>query len=310
MKINTALLSSFILFSIAKVSGQTRQLTSKSLSDSLRMSLLVSPINYSSSNNNLTWHQMFTNVPHDIVSFPSHAFNKKNIPLITSLALGTGTLMLVDERGWNFNSRLFHQSKTFHKLSDIGVSLGEAKYHLIMAGLFSAIGFTFNSRRSLKTASNLVEVMLASGISAQILKRVFGRESPAAASEYTGDWTFFPGIDQYQDSQPKYYSYPSGHITTLTASITVIANNYPEQKWIKPVGYSLMALCSVGLVSRGMHWYSDLPAGFFLGYTFGNIIAPEIDTKANNKKEKTKNELSLLPLIDFNDVGISLSYSF
>ncbi len=253
---------------------------------------------------------MFTNVPNDIGSFPSQAFNKKNIPLIASLAVGTGTLMLIDNKGWNFNSRLFNQSKTFHKLSDIGVSFGESKYHLIMAGLFSAIGITFNDHRSLKTASNLVEVMLASGISAQILKRVFGRESPAAASENTGEWTFFPGDDQYQDSQPKYYSYPSGHITTLTASITVITNNFSEQKWIRTVGYSLIALCSVGLVSRGMHWYSDLPAGFFLGYTFGNIIAPGVNSNSFQHEEETKNKLSLLPLIDLNDVGFSLSYNF
>ena len=309
MKFKHLLVSIFIFFSSILLFSQTKENANNNLTDSLRMSLETLPINKSNSENSLKWYQMFTQIPGDITSFPSAAFNKKNVPLITSLAAGTGALMLLDAKGWNANSRLFNRSKIFHNLSDAGVLLGEAKYHFIIAGLFSAVGFTFKDHKSLKTASNLVEALLASGISAQILKRVFGRESPAAASEYTGEWTFFPGFKTYQKNQPKYYSYPSGHITSLTATITVIANNFPEQKWIRPVGYSLIALCSVGLVSRGMHWYSDLPAGFLLGYTFGNIIAPEENINSIHK-ETAKNKLSLLPLIDFNDVGLTLSYNF
>ena len=309
MKHNNAFLLSFIFLSILKIFAQTN-LTDNKITDSARIRLQAFQLNNSNSENNFTWHQMFTRLPKDFAKFPSQTFNKKNIFLISSLAAGTGALMLIDEKGWDINSRLFKKSKIFHNLSDIGVSFGEAKYHLIMAGMFCAIGLVFNNQRSLKTAGNLVEVMIASGLSVQLLKRVFGRESPAAASEYAGDWTFFPGIKQYQDHQPKYYSYPSGHIATLTASVTVIANNYPEQKWIKPVGYSLIALCGVGLVSRGMHWYSDLPAGFFIGYTFGSIISPEKSSNSINKEGEGKNKLTVLPFIDFNDIGCALSFNF
>jgi membrane-associated phospholipid phosphatase len=272
---------------------------------------LTSPFSHQeiNSENKLTWYQMFTHVPNDILSFPAGVLNSNKL-LIGALAAGTGTLMFLDETSWRDNTILFHNSNVFHKLSDVGVTLGEAKYHFMMAGLFSVLGFALNDQRALKTASNLVEVAIASGISAQVLKRIFGRESPAAATEYGGDWTFLPSIKEYQKNQAKYYSYPSGHITTLTASVTVIANNYPKEKWIKPVGYFLVALCGVGLVSRGMHWYSDLPVGFFLGYTFGNIVSPQ-ESDHTQKEEKTaENKLNILPLFDPNDLGFALSYNF
>jgi membrane-associated phospholipid phosphatase len=187
------------------------------------------------------------------------------------------------------------------------VDLGNEKYHFIVVGIFGAWGLINHDSKSLKTASNLVEAIIASGISVQLLKRVFGRESPIAATEAAGEWTFFPNLKDYQKHQPKYYAYPSGHITTLTTVVTVLANNYPEAKWIKPVGYSLIAICGVGLVSRGMHWYSDLPAGFFLGYTFGNIISP---VQEITQEQDSVTKLHLSPLLGLNNFGLQLSYNF
>ena len=143
----------------------------------------------------------------------------------------------------------------------------------------------------------------------QILKRIFGRESPAAATQHSGNWKLFPNLDDYQDNQPKYYAYPSGHITTLTATITVLANNFPEAKWIKPVGYTMIDVCGIGLVSRGMHWYSDLPMGIFLGYTFGNLIAPEVKI-GEHSNDPSASSLKFSPLFLGSGMGLSLSYNF
>ena len=260
------------------------------------------------SEDSLTWHSMITNVPRDISNFPASAFNSKKIPLIAVLAAGTGALMMIDEQGWQTNRRLFNQSTAFHNLSDFGVNLGNEKYHFMVAGLFGAYGLISSDSRSLKTASNLVEVIIASGVTVQLLKRIFGRESPAVATEAGGEWTFFPNLKEYQKHQPKYYAYPSGHLTTLTAAVTVIANNYPEAKWIKPVGYSLIGICGLGLVSRGMHWYSDLPIGFFLGYTFGNLISPQKETPAS--AEPSVSNAHFTPLIGFDNLGVQFSLNF
>jgi hypothetical protein len=43
------------------------------------------------------------------------------------------------------------------------------------------------------------------------------------------------------------------------ATITVIASNYPEIKWIKPVGYTLMGAMAFEIMSSKVHWASDYP---------------------------------------------------
>lgn len=292
----------------SSITAQVKNDSTKSIPGKPDLSVRSQALQNIKPKNNLTWHSMITNAPRDILDFPASAFNSNKIPLITVLAVGTGALMMIDEQGWQTNRRLFNQSTEFHNLSDFGVSLGEEKYHFIVAGLFGAYGLISSDSRSLKTASNLVEVIIASGVTVQLLKRVFGRESPAVATEAGGEWTFFPNLKEYQKHQPKYYAYPSGHLTTLTAVVTVLANNYPEAKWIKPVGYSLIGICGIGLVSRGMHWYSDLPIGFFLGYTFGNIISPERETKASTETSVSKVHFS--PLVGYDNLGVQFSLNF
>ncbi len=304
------LVSSFTILSFAAAFAQTPKDSSGYFIDSSKAivkSVLHEDIKPGSE---LTWYKMITNVPHDISTYPAAAFSADKIPLFAALTAGTGALMLFDEPGWHANRRLFDNSPVFHSLSNFGVSLGEAQYHFALAGAFAVLGLVDHNQRALKTASNIVEVVIASGISVQLLKRVFGRESPAAATEYAGNWKFFPNLIEYQKHQPKYYAYPSGHITTLTATVTVIANNFPEEKWIKPVGYSLIVLTGIGLVSRGMHWYSDLPMGFFLGYTFGNIIAPLQNNSHEQGTEADKLKLNLSPLLGFNNIGMRLSFNF
>jgi prolyl-tRNA synthetase len=72
---------------------------------------------------------------------------------------------------------------------------------------------------------------------------------------------------------------PSGHIATFMSTITIIATNYPEYKWIKPVGYSAMSLLAFNMVSGKVHWVSDYPIGILIGYVMGKQIANRRITK-------------------------------
>jgi len=310
---------SFILFFVSffsfttlfAQSGNSYKTSDGLSSDSTaHLNIYPLPVEKIKTEKKVNWHQMITNVPSDFSNFPKGAFSNNKFPLFAVVAAGTGALMLIDQKGWDENKRLYNNSDTFHELSDMGVNFGDEKYHFMMAGVFAVFGFVNDSPAALKTASNIVEAVIASGIGVQVLKRIFGRESPAVSSQSSGRWQFFPNLKKYQENQPKYYAYPSGHITTLTATVTVIANNYPQEKWIKPIGYSMIGLCGIGLVSRGMHWYSDLPLGIFLGYTFGNLIAPpESDSKASFL-EKGLNKVKVSPLFFSGDIGFSLSYNF
>ncbi len=118
-----------------------------------------------------------------------------------------------------------------------------------------------------------------------------------------------PSIKEYQKNQPKYYSFPSGHLSTATAVVTVIANNYPDIKWIKPLGYSLLGILGFSLVNEGMHWYSDFPLAFLLGYSLGNIIAP-VHNSVDKSPEQSKTHLTLSPSYNDNKIFLNAVFSF
>ena len=55
------------------------------------------------------------------------------------------------------------------------------------------------------------------------------------------------------------------------ATVTVIAENYPEYHFIRPVGYGLMGVLGYAMLNNGVHWASDYPLGIALGYGFAKI---------------------------------------
>ncbi|MHB1688584.1 MAG: phosphatase PAP2 family protein [Ignavibacteriaceae bacterium] len=258
----------------------------------------------------VTWHQMITNIPSDYYRFFRESFSTKMIPGFFTVAFLTGSLMVVDQNGWTYQHNLFNKSKLDHRTSNFMVNFGNGTYQFLSAAAFAIPGLVFHDETALRTGSNIAEAILTTGIFVQVLKRITGRESPIASTEKGGDWQFVPSIKQYQKNQPKYYSFPSGHLSTATAVLTVIANNYPEQKWIKPVGYPLLALLGFSLVNKGMHWYSDLPLAYFLGYTFGNIITPQRNDSPNVKSTPDKSSLTIFPSVGLDDLQFNLLFSF
>jgi membrane-associated PAP2 superfamily phosphatase len=242
----------------------------------------------------ITWYKMFTDIPSDYGSLFQNFLNKNEIPAFLTIGSLTGALMIIDQQGWKYDDLLFKKSHAVHNVSNIMVNLGDGKYQLLAAAAFALPGVIFHNKTALKTASNITEALISTGVSVQILKRITGRQSPSASTENGGDWDPFPSLKQYQKNQASFYSFPSGHVSTATAVITVIANNYPNLKWIKPIGYPLLAVLSFSLVNKGMHWYSDFPLAFFLGYSFGNIIAPK-EKNADSKTETHESHLYVAP---------------
>jgi hypothetical protein len=250
---------------------------------------------------------MFADIPSDYTNFFYNSFQVREIPTLVTFGAVTGGLILVDQPGWKFNNSLVKKYQFIGKLTDLSVKMGDGKYQFLSAALFAVPGLVFRDETAIRTGSNIVEAVISSGLFVQLLKRATGRQSPSASTENGGDWDPFPSIKQYQKNQPAFYSFPSGHLTTTTAIFTVIANNYPDEKWIKPVSYPLLGLLGFSLVGKGMHWYSDLPFAYFLGYSFGNIIATERNTQ-NQENEKTS--LRVVPSANLYGAQIGLVYNF
>ena len=107
-----------------------------------------------------------------------------------------------------------------------------------------------------------------------------------------------PHPSTYEKNQPSYYAYPSGHISTAMATLTVIAENYPQQSWIKPVGYSMIGALGIGLVGKGMHWFSDLPLGIALGYILGKTAVNPEETEIAEGPNNGGMKVSVTPSFD------------
>ncbi len=257
----------------------------------------------------LTWHKMFTNIPNDYSRFFSESFSKDKTFSIGVLAL-TSSLFFFDEDLWEKSKNTYVSNHSFKKFSDISVDAGDGKYHLALIGAFAAYGFISGNDQTLKTASNLTESLLASGLFVQFLKHFFGRESPAISEGSSKIWHFFPNLEAYQKHQTKYYSYPSGHITTLVSALTVLANNYPEQKWITPISFAAIAATGIGLMSKDMHWVSDFPLGVFIGYSIGTIVSGNSSENISKLDENHSPQLKIFPYTSQKSSGLTCLLQF
>jgi hypothetical protein len=236
------------------------------------------------------------NQPADLKDFWRATFRRENGLMLGALAVGTGLLIAADQylfvRTWRLGDRMSithsGEQKTFAKTKipftsyvvrlngphDLGTAmyfLGDGVTHMTIAGSFLTYGLIRSDDRALRTSSELVEAIVANGIIVQILKHSTGRENPNTLTVPRGKWRFFPNQKDYAKHVNKYDAFPSGHLSTAMATVTVIAMNYPEYKFVRPVGYTLMSALAFQMVNNGVHWYSDYPLAIYMGYAFAKI---------------------------------------
>ncbi len=163
--------------------------------------------------------------------------------------------------------------KVPQNLNSAFYTLGEGWIGVAIGGGFWLQGKFSNNYRSLQTASDLMEGFLSTAFLAEGVKHIAGRESPFMRTAPGGQWRPFPSFHEFQANTPRYDGFPSGHLSTMMTTVTILAENYPENKWIKPVGYSLMALTAIGMMNTEVHWAGDYPLALAFGYLNGKIIS-------------------------------------
>ncbi len=149
--------------------------------------------------------------------------------------------------------------------------LGDGWTHISITSGFWAYGLIRRDNRAAQTASQLTESILVTGLVVQTIKHMTGRESPYTTTYPRGRWRFFPNQVTYSQHVPNYDAYPTGHLATAMATLTVIADNYPEYRGIRPIGYGLMGLLGYAMLNNGVHWASDYPLGIAIGWGFAKL---------------------------------------
>lgn len=240
------------------------------------------------------------NVPSDLWQITKAPFQRKNLVGLTVVAVSTAMLVAKDQTILNWvvkqNNSIGLNSDTRYnavvRMDDLKIikiplninsalyQLGEGGTSMMIAGGLWIYGKIKKDTRAINTAYDLTETFITMGVTSQILKRISGRESPFAATRTGGKWTFLPSFTSYQRHTSTYDAFPSGHLATMVATVTVLASNYPEKKWIKPVGYSLIGLCAWAMMNTEVHWVGDYPLAVAIGYLSGKI------TTWRHKKEQ------------------------
>jgi membrane-associated phospholipid phosphatase len=250
---------------------------------------------------------MFTNMPGDVVKFYDKEFTIKRIPIYIGITALTAGLIITDNQTWKASDKFYRKTSFNKNMSDAFVEIGDGKSQFGLAAAFAAYGLVTQDDRSLRTASEVIEAVLTSGAVVQVLKHITGRESPYLSTKPGGAWRFFPNQVEYFKHVPAHDAYPSGHLTTSLSAFVVIAEDYPEAKWIAPVSYGAETLLAVSMVNQGIHWYSDYPLAILLGYTFGKIAARPM---VSNDSSSIISDLQILPYIGHIYNGVSLSLNF
>ncbi|GAB3648817.1 hypothetical protein GCM10027594_24230 [Hymenobacter agri] len=253
----------------------------------------------------VTWHydkpkpfEWAYHIPRDLGQFPKFAFRAENKEALLGIAAGSVALWAFDQVitdgaqqfGRAINLKAASTQKTLvyipfrigsanlpfefnvpDNLNSAFYFLGDGWTHLTVASSFWIYGGIKKDNRALRTSSQLGEAIFSTGLVVQTMKRLTGRQSPYVATQPRGEWNFFPSYSTYQSFVPNYDAFPTGHLATAMATVTVIAENYPEYRFVRPVGYSLMGLLGYAMLNNGVHWASDYPVGIALGYAFAKI---------------------------------------
>ena len=271
------------------------------------------------------------NGPSDFGTFLNDSFSRDNLPWLA--AIGASTLLLV-----KYDQQIYEETKRVGKKLSIssedktdtfvavnGVSvlrgptdLGSAFYFLgdgwVNIGIFAWLetyGWLKDDLRAARTGHQLAEGLIVTGFTTQVIKRVSGRATPNAADRDGGSWKMFPSFTEFQQHRSGYDAFPSGHAATSMMTVTVLAENYPEKKLIKPVGYALIGLLSFQMVNNGVHWASDYPLGIAVGYGVGKAIARNGRGAARRGAAAEPPSARLLPWYNpYGGAGTALAYGF
>lgn len=277
----------------------------------------------------------FTSVPATLARSAQLAVRPQQLPELAGVVAGTLVLYGADES-------ILHETRRFarrvglppnHPSADLRIGpfkqgfpttigsglyfLGDGLTSVALAAGFAVHGAIWNNVRSSRVASEVVEALIASGAVTQAGKHIAGRQTPSEATVPRGRWRPFPPLGDYNRNVPGYDAFPSGHLASTAATLTVLALNYPESRIVRPIGYSAMALLSFAMVNNGVHWASDYPVALGVGVAIGKVVAdrgratlrfPPRASELAIPPTATTRRIDMAPLIEPGTIGVRVRF--
>jgi hypothetical protein len=234
-----------------------------------------------------------TQVPKVLSISFKNTFSKKSLPALSAITVSTLVLIAFDHKitnstqnfsnnigirsdilyrnviGFKLGSKYIPVYQAPQNFNTAIYSLGEGFTSVVLTGAMFVYGKVKDDNRALQTASQIMQSQFAVGIFSQLGKRIAGRESPRVKTGAGGVWRPLVSFSDFQKHTSRYDAFPSGHLASMMATVTVLISNYPEKKWLKPLGYGLIGLVGYGMINNGVHWAGDYPLALGIGYLCG-----------------------------------------
>ncbi len=150
------------------------------------------------------------------------------------------------------------------KLAVGGVALSFMTGQLIVIGSYITGSVTKNEKlRDFGLTS--MESMFLAGLTTTLIKILMGRARPSTSHT--------PYVFRPINFDDKYQALPSGHTTIAFAWLTVFANYYGSNQFIKYGAYALATSAAIARVYKNRHWLSDCVLGAMIGFYFGKRLS-------------------------------------
>jgi membrane-associated phospholipid phosphatase len=190
-------------------------------------------------------------------------------------------------------------------------------YSVLATGAISAV---CSNEKGVQTALLATQAMITSGVWANIIKVLTGRERPMADYVFSksegGAW-YGPFAAWDQDLAVRkpitaFDAFPSGHTATAFSIATVFATQYKDHKAVPIIFYSAATLVGISRLTEHEHWASDVFVGGLLGYLCGKQVVNHYNKthqdKANPLSSKSKNKTEFSFIQNGNQIGFFLKW--
>lgn len=277
------------------------------------------------------WQDPFVNVIPSYKTFFNRSFAKDNWTNLGLITASTILLYAYDRQILNQSQKLgrklgignsdhtkamitYRHANIFRGPTDLGSTLyflGDGWTHTTIFSSFLIVGAINDNNRAMQTGTEIFHGLIINTFANQFLKHITGRESPMVATTDRGKWKPFPNQVDYGRNVPRFDAYPSGHVATTTMTFTIIRNNYPEyDSVLAPVQWTWISLLAFQMMNNGVHWASDYPLGYAMGYLFGQI-ASETGRKKTSSTIPEKKEVYYTPVFGpEGELGMGLVLNF
>jgi len=221
-------------------------------------------------------------------TYPLH-MDANDLLITAGVGLSTYGLIRYDDKiRSSLDTRVNQYYNDFWKVFE---GYGVIEYAEIASVAAYTVGLFSDSRKVRVLGRMMFQSLTYSGLSAILLRYVAGRNRPP----YTRDNLKFTGFN----TDIKFQSFPSGHVTVAFAFSTVLAE-YIDTPWSRVGFYGLAGLAATERLINNQHWASDILLGALVGIAGGIHVVNEEAKRDNGDKSK----LVILPTFN----GISLQY--